>query len=884
MKTSLLDTKLYIPSLRPEFITRTRLLNLIEAGLQGKLTLISAPAGFGKSTLVAMWARKSKAPLGWVSLDAQDNDPVLFLAYIFTAIYLVGQVGDSVLAEIQSSQRPSDEAILKAWINELANHPSKLTLILDDYHVIENPTIHQHIEFLLEHLPPNFHLIVITRSDPNLQLARIRASGHLTEIREADLRFTQSETSQFLESVIGLHLSPQNISALERRTEGWAVGLQLAGLALQGREDVDEFVSNFTGGHQFILDYLTEEVYEQQSEEIQEFLIQTCILERFCASLCNAVTGKQNGEATIELLSKWNLFVIPLDEYRQWYRYHHLFVELLRYKLDQLPAGRVVELHERASSWYAENDLISEAVYHAMAAKNFNRAADLIEPVTSLLIGRGEIKTVHDWIETFPKTFLKKRPRLCITLAWVFNLNNTGTAIEPLLQDAERALDEAGYDETTEAEVRGHAATLRGYAALQQNNPPQALQHMTNALAWLPEEELYMRSIVSFTQGVILKRGCVWGAAEETLKVAEKYGRASGNYSIALGSRIHLIEMLIIQGRLRGAAKHCEEAIEYYLPIHKGNRLPNLGFVYTKLGEIQYDWNDLEAAGENLTHGLELSSRIIAAWAWRRDGLVYLARLKVVEGDPETAQTLLDQAINVNENMQDLYDKMDMSYAQAHLWLMQGNLTAAARWQRDIQAQSDRRSELIDVMIARTLIAQGEGQKVLDILSPHYEAAQATGRNTLLIEILILQASAHYIKKNPTMACTTLMEALSLAEVEGFVRIFVEAGEPIAKVLRQLRQRPEDFASKENFLVSQKFITRLLSAFPDHGDSNSLLNEREEEILHLLAAGMKTPEIAAELFLSNNTIKWYLKNIYSKLGVHNRADAIERGRRLNLNS
>ena len=884
MKTSLLDTKLYIPSLRPEFITRMRLLNLIEAGLQGKLTLISASAGFGKSTLVAMWARKSKALLGWVSLDAQDNDPVLFLAYIFTAIYSVGQVGDSVLAEIQSSQRPSDEAILKAWINELANHPSKLTLVLDDYHVIENPTIHQHIEFLLEHLPPNFHLIVITRSDPNLQLARIRASGHLTEIREADLRFTESETSQFLESVIGLHLSPQNISALERRTEGWAVGLQLAGLALQGREDVDEFVSNFTGGHQFILDYLTEEVYEQQSEEIQEFLIQTCILERFCASLCNAVTGKQNGEATIELLSKWNLFVIPLDEYRQWYRYHHLFVELLRYKLDQLPADRVVEFHERASSWYAENDLISEAVSHAMAAKNFNRAADLIEPVTSLLIGRGEIKTVHDWIETFPKTFLKKRPRLCITLAWVFNLNNTGTAIEPLLQDAERALDEAGYDETTEAEVRGHATTLRGYAALQQNNPPQALQHMTNALAWLPEEELYMRSIVSFTQGVILKRGCVWGAAEETLKVAEKYGRASGNYSIALGSRIHLIEMLIIQGRLRGAAKHCEEAIEYYLPRQKGNRLPNLGFVYTKLGEIQYDWNNLEAAGENLTHGLELSSRIIAAWAWRRDGLVYLSRLKVVKGDPEAAQTLLDQAINVNENMQDLYDKMDMSFAQTRLWLMQGNLTAAARWQRDIQAQSDRRSELVDVMIARTLIAQGEGQKALDILSPHCEAAQATGRNTLLIEILILQASAHYIKKNPMMACTTLMEALSLAEVEGFVRIFVEAGEPIAKVLRQLRQRPEDFASKENFLVSQKFITRLLSAFPDHGDSNSLLNEREEEILHLLAAGMKTPEIAAELFLSNNTIKWYLKNIYSKLGVHNRADAIERGRRLNLNS
>jgi len=764
MKTSLLDTKLYIPSLRPELLKRTRLLNLIEASLHGKLTLISAPAGFGKSTLVAMWAREPKAALGWVSLDGRDNDPIVFLAYIFTAIKSAAQIGDAVVAEIRSSQRPSDEAILRAWINELASHPKKLSLVLDDYHVIDNPIIHQYLEFLLEHSPPNFHLIIITRSDPNLQLARIRAGGQLIEIREADLRFTEIETSEFLESVMGINLSPESVLALEQRTEGWAVGLQLAGLALKGRENVDEFVSDFAGGHQFILDYLTEEVFERQSKEIQDFLIQTCILERFCASLCDAVTREQNGEATIEFLSKQNLFVIPLDGYRQWYRYHHLFVELLRYKLDQLPADRISELHERASSWYAENDLISEAVYHAMAAENFNRAADLIEPITSLLIGRGEIKTVHDWIEAFPKTFLKRRPRLCITLAWVFNLNNTGTAIEPLLQDAERALDESGYDEAVEAEVRGHAATLRGYVALQQNDPPQALQHMTNALAWLPEVDVYMRSIVSFTQGVVLKRGCVWSAAEETLKVAENYGRASGNYSIALGSRIHLIEMLIIQGKLRSAAKHCEDAIEYYLPLHKENRLPNLGFVYTKLGEVQYEWNDLETAGENLTHGLELSSRIIAAWAWRRDGLVFLSRLKQVEGDSEAAQTLLDQAVNVNENMQDLYDKMDMSFAQARLWLMQGNLTAATRWQRDVQAQSEKQSELVDVLIAKTLIAQGEGRKTLDILSPHYEATKVTGRNSLLIEILTLQASAHLIEKNPVMAFTMLMEALSLAE------------------------------------------------------------------------------------------------------------------------
>jgi LuxR family maltose regulon positive regulatory protein len=883
----MLRTKLYIPTPRADLVKRERLYQRLGQGLRGKLTLVSAPAGFGKTTLIADWVNEADLHPGWVSLDERDNDPVSFLSYIVEAIKSdESSLGESILSEIQSPQSPSIEAILTAWINEISNYASQLILVLDDYHAIGNQSVHQILEFLLEYIPPNFHLVLICRSDPNIAFGRLRGSGQLVEIREVDLRFTESEVYELFDRIMGLPLSEQNVSALEHRTEGWAVGLRLAGLALQGREDVDEFINAFTGGHQFILDYLTEEVFERQPEEVQDFLMRTCVLERMCAPLCNAVTGMEDGEATLLLLNQLNLFIIPLDEFQQWYRYHHLFAELLRYKLDQLPAKQVVEIHERASSWYAENDLIPEAVSHAMTVENFSRAADLIEPVTSPMIGRGEIKTVQVWIEALPESLVKERPRLSITMAWIFNLNNTGDDIEPLLQNAERALDAGNYDQATVAELRGHSATLRGYTALQQNNPPLALQHMAEAMAWLPEEDVYLRSIVSFTQGVIYKRGGVWEPAEETLKLAESYGRASGNYSIAIGSRAHLVEMLIIQGKLKQAAKYCNDAIEYYLSIFKGNPIPNLGFIYTKLGEILYEWNDLESASEHLTRGLEMSSKIIAAWAWERDALICLTRLRKVEGDPEEAQRLLEQAFDVSEHMQDLYDKMDLSFEQARLWLSKGDLTGALRWAREYQNFSEGQNEQADVMLARVLLAHGEADRAREILGSIGEAAEASGRTSRWIEVLILQALLYAADKDFTMAFEVLARTLNLGEPEGFIRVFADEGANLLGLLRKMDAGSTDHMG-EAYLFSNEYLSRIIAATLSEKpavlpDKSTLLNKREKQILRLMSAGLKTPEIAEELYLSKNTIKWYVRKIYEKLDVHSKAEAIEQGYRLGL--
>lgn len=928
METPVLQTKLYIPQPRPELVPRPNLIERLNDGLHRKLTLISAPAGFGKTTLVSNWIyetanRSSANRVAWVSLDEADNDPTRFLTYLIAALQTAQpDMGKTLFTVLQSPQPPPIEHLLTDLINQLAALPGRVILALDDYHLIDNRAVHLALTFLLGHLPPRLHLIILTRSDPPLPLARFRGRGELSELREPDLRFTLDETKAFLNQVMGLDLTPKAVATLERRTEGWAVGLQLAALALQGRADKADFIAAFAGDHRYIIDYLTDEVFEQQPRVVQTFLLQTSILERLSSALCDAVLeiedwklkisseGGQSPLANIqspsqkmlEYLAQNNLFITPLDDRRQWYRYHHLFADLLRYRLKQTYPAQVPELHRHAAAWYAAHDSIEEALHHTLATDDFNRAADLIEPITSPMIGRGEAKTVQDWIEALPETLLKERPRLCITLAWVFNLNNSGAAIEPLLQDAERALDTGRYDEATVAELRGHAAALRGYTALQQNNPPQALQHMAEAMAWLPEEDMYLRSIVSFTQGVTFKRGGIWESAAETLKQAEAYGRASGNLSIAIGSCIHLIEMLITQGKLQQAAKSCQEAIELYLPFQQENPLPNLGFVYTKLGEILYEWNDLEAAGENLEQGLALGSRIIAAWSWERDGLVYLSRLRQALGELEAAQTLVEQALNVNEHMQDLFDKIDMTFEQARLRLAQQNLAPAMRWARQYQSVSEGRHEHADMMLARVLLAHGDVDQSQKILKSVGNAAESAGRMNRQIEALVLQALAYQAASDSPQALAALAQALSLAEPEGYVRTFVDEGPPMAALLTKLLSQPDHLEDKRS-LFSANYVNQLLAAFPDfeplthkskiqnprlvlsEAEGAKIiepLNEREMEVLHLLAAGLKTPEIAAELVLAPSTIKWYLRNIYSKLGVHRRSEALAQAKTLDL--
>ncbi len=892
MPETLLRTKLFVPPPRSNLVSRPRLIERLKQGPKRgqKLTLVAAPAGYGKTTLVAEGLPHS----AWLALDEGDNDPARFWTYAFAALKTVwADLDDAAVKALGSPQPPPIEVLLRNLINQVITLTDRVILVLDDYHVVENQEIHEDITFLLDHLPPQLHLVIVSRSDPPLNLARMRGRGRLTELRETDLRFTAEETKAFFLQTADLQLSADSIAALHRRTEGWVVGLQLAGLALQGRENVSDFVQAFTGDHSYVIDYLTEEVFQRQSPTVQTFLLESSILNRLSGPLCDATLGghadqRRNGQAMLAYLNQQNLFLIPLDDRRLWYRYHHFFADILRYRLQQTCPARIPELHQRASTWFSENGFVPDALHHALAAGDFDQAADLIESVTRPMIGGGEATTVQAWIESLPESLLQKRPLLCVSLAWVYNLNQVYRDIEPLLQNAENALQLGTFNRDIVADVRGNIAILRGYSALQQNNPPLALQHMEASLAILPEGDVYLRSLVSFTQGVIYKRGGLWHPAAEKLKQATDYGRVSDNLTVAIGNRVHLIEMLITQGQLRQAAHYCEETIAHHLADRPRNPVPYLGFVYTKLGEILYEWNDLDAAHHNLEHGLALADQLLVAWSWTRDGLVYLARLRQIQHDYEAAQEFVERAVEMSGEMQDQFDRIDISYWQARLWLAQSKLVAAVRWAQEYQINIAAHTEAADVVLARVLLAQGQMRQALGILTSVTEAAGTTGRVYTQIETLALQALAYQAQSNSSQARRTVAHALSLAEPEDFNRLFIDEGPPMAALLRQLLRHPEDTIGGE-FLFTQEYISRLLAAFPEGETAPSsavaasgALKEREIQVLRLIAAGLKTPEIAEQLHLSNNTIKWYCRELYSKLAVHSRAEAIAEGYKLGV--
>jgi LuxR family maltose regulon positive regulatory protein len=510
MPTPILATKLYIPRLRPNVVSRPRLLERLNEGLHRKLTLISAPAGFGKTTLLGAWVALIERPVAWLSLDEGENDPAPFLTYFVAALQTIAAtIGEGVLSALQSPQPPPPEAILTALLNDLTTIQDPFVLVLDDYHMIAAKAVDQALTYLVEHLPPQMHLVIATREDPALPLARLRARGHLTEVRAADLRFTPSEAAAFLTQGMGLKLSAEDIAALERRTEGWIAGLQLAALSLQGHEDATSFIASFTGSHHFVLDYLLEEVLGQQSERIQQFLLRTSILDRMSGPLCDAVVldSTASGQATLEHLEHANLFLVPLDNERRWYRYHHLFAELLRQRLHQSTAsspqdeGRGVdELHLRASQWYEDQGLSIEAFQHAAAAHDVERAARLIEGDGMPLQFRGAVTPVLHWLESLPKTVLDARPSLWVMYASALSMTGHLTDIEPKLQAAEAAMPRAEPEDTTRNLV-GHIAAIRALLAAAQNQVEPMLAQSRRALEYLHPNDLSSRPFTLWTLG-----------------------------------------------------------------------------------------------------------------------------------------------------------------------------------------------------------------------------------------------------------------------------------------------------------------------------------------------------------------------------------------------
>ena len=688
MTTPLLATKLYIPPPQPNIVRRPRLIARLNGGLDRKLTVLSAPAGFGKTTLLSDWIAGCERQAAWLSLDKGDNDPARFLAYLITALQTIeANIGAGVLGALRSSQLPPLEAILTALLNDLTALSDPFVLILDDYHVLDAQPVDQALTFLLEHLPPQIHLVIATRENPQLPLARLRAGGHLTELRAADLRFTASEATAFLNQTMGLSLSAADVAALETRTEGWVAGLQLAAISLQGHPDPTSFITEFTGSHRFVMDYLAEEVLQRQPEHIQEFLLRTSILDRLCGPLCDAVllAPSGSGQATLEYLERVNLFIVPLDNQRRWYRYHHLLADLIRQHLHQGAAsslvdtgntdertGDVAQFHRRASVWYEEQGLELEAFQHAAAAQDVDRAARLIEGNGMPLHFRGAVAPVLDWLNSLPSAVLDTRPVLWTAYASVLLATGRVSAAEEKLLAAERALQGANLDDTNR-DLIGRIAANRAMAAVSQNQVEAIIAQSQRALENLHPNNLAFRTSTAWKLGFAYQLKGDRAEARQAYIDVISVAQASGNLTFEVMATIGLGNMQEADNQLHPAA----ETYRRVLQLLGEPPLPVVCEAHLGLARICYEWNDLGTAEQHaqqsvqLAGQLEHSDRLVASE-------VVLAQLRLAQGDAAGAAALLDQA-GQSARQQNFVDRIP-EIVDAHVLtlLREGQLAAAA--------------------------------------------------------------------------------------------------------------------------------------------------------------------------------------------------------------
>lgn len=923
----LLLSKLSIPSVRSALVARSDLRERLEEGVGGKLTLVSAPAGFGKTTLLSAWISDLSCgrSIAWFSLDSGDNDPARFWRYVVAAIdHLQPGSGATALALLASPQAPPIETILTTLLNGLRNLDTDAVLVLDDYHLIESRAIHEALTFLIEHVPPQMHLVISTRADPPLPLSRLRARGEANEVRASDLRFTSEEATTFLNEVMGLRLAAQDIAELERRTEGWVVGLQMAALALRGRDNVSGFIAAFTGSNRHVVDYLAEEVLEQQPEHARVFLLRTSILQRMCASLCATVLQQEEGEypdavadsqAMLEYLEHANLFVVPLDEDRGWYRYHHLFADVLRQRLRQEYPDLLPTLHRRASGWFEAERLPAEAIRYALAAQDWERAIRLIESSGTTIVLNQQVKTVLDWIEELPEELVRERPALCTIRALALVFFKRPDAAEASLQQAEWCL--RGNPTSDEARaILGRAAVIRAVIARYSGDLERCVAMGRRALELLPETESTARERAGARTNAALAyevSGDVMPANERPLEEAIASFRASGALIPQLISIIFLARMRTLQGRLRAAAATYEEAATL---MSKQNRLPDIGgnsaTYYVGLGEVYRQWNELDSAERHLKHGKDfLIGTLMVDANVVTQTYLSLARLQQARGRGADARTTLEEFANLARR-RDFFPLLVArgEAALARLALMQGDLRAAVSWAeaKELGADDevDYHSEDAHLTLAHVLVAQGRvdptgssldrGLRLLDRL---LGAAEAGGRMGSVIEILALRALALQAQHESSDALAALERSLTLAEPEGYVRVFVDEGAPMKALLSAFlkARRKGHRGSRQHALLG--YVQRLLAVLeaphtstepqPPVGYASGQgqllrdpLTTREMQVLALITGGLSNREIATRLFIEVGTVKGHVHSILRKLDVDSRTRAGARARELGL--
>jgi len=901
----LLATKLHVPRPRPGFVPRPRLAERLDDGLVQGLVLVCAPAGYGKTTLLADWVQRSGHPVAWLCLDPVDNDPARFWRHALAALDGVCPGLGELVGPLLGPPAPSSyRGLVTALINELAGRPDgdQALLVLDDYHLIDAAPVHESLAFLLEHRPPGLGVVLTSRSDPPLALSRLRAGGQLAELRAAELRFTPAEAATLLRQAparSGGPLSDAVVTALAARTEGWAAGLQLAALSLRGQPDAEGFVSAFTGSHRFILDFLAEEVLEQQSDQVRTFLLETSVLERLSGELCDAVTGRTGSQALLEQVERAGLFLVPLDEVRGWWRYHHLFADLLQARLQQEQAGRVAPLHRSAATWCQEHGLPDDAVRHAVAAAEMTWAARLIEQYfDEFYYLRGEGATLQRWLSALPGDLARSRPRLLLAQAQLAIASGRMETMEPLLDEAERAAPAAagepfeptaGRAGSMLANVPALIAIRRGFLAQLRGDADAGAAFAARALAECREDEWLLSSTA---RGFLAMAERLRGRLEEAERAFTSSiagWQAAGRSALTAWHRVQLAQVQQARGELDAATQTYEQALEA-ITVPGRPPPPTAGPVYLGLAEVAYQRNELDSALEYVTEGIALSRQFLDGPS-PAPGPVTLAWIRQAAGDPAGALEAIGeagQALPVSAGL--LYPAPAQ---RARLLLAQGDVAAAARWTDETGLHADDEPSYAQepgyLVLARVLLARPQPAEALALLDRLHAAAVTQDRTGSVIEAGALRALALAACGRDADAVDALTAVLTLASPRGYVRVFADEGPPMAALLGQLiaAQRAGQAAAA----VPLGYLARLRSAFgaepaaPHPAAVAGLidpLTSRELEVLQMLAAGKSNQAIAAELVVTLDTVKKHVSHLLGKLGAANRTEAVSRARELSL--
>lgn len=876
-----LNTKLLIPQPGTTIITRPHLHARLNAILSRRLTLVSAPAGFGKTTLISTWARQIDQPISWLSLDRNDNTPARFLHYVGAA--LTQSAPDLEVPPIRGKARDGKSALVPL-INQIAERDDPLILVLDDYHLITSAEIDEALVFLIDNAPPQLHLVIATRSDPAFPLPRWRARQQLTEIRADDLRFTRFETDAFLQTALDLTLDARDLEVLDARAEGWIAALQLVALSLRGQENISTFIDALSGTHRYILDYLIQEVLQRQPADIRAFLLQTSILERLNPTLCDAVLD-EHGTLSREMLGRLerdNLFLVALDDERHWYRYHHLFGDFLRARLEIESPGLVSSLHRRAAQWYATHNATDDAIHHALIALDHALAAELIAQAYPAMLQRGEVATLKRWVEALPARIRRNDPVLMLAHAWTRAITLDFDHMEDCLEELERLIDSTpDISPEDRAGLRGELLTLRASRAFPMGDMEATIRYTEEALAQLPEAHGVVRSVVAHTRANAYQFLGEMEASAEAYGQAIAEGRRAGNHFIAFSGTVNLGEVYRLQGRWRDAEALYRDALTW-ADAHQAKPLD--GLVYAGLGLIYWDRWDLSQARQHLERGVEISRRtgtytleLIASGA--------LACLVQHQGAREEAVRWLDKILTLSRRLDYAEAVGFTELLEAQCYIARDDSVALERWmtqRRDLARLSPDMQALEAQIVAHARLVLGESREALAALAPLRERVEAAGWRQRFVEILILEALAYEALEERSRAIAQLDRALDHGQPGDFVRPFVQAGESIVPLLHRI-------VTSGQSGTQRRFVERILTALdvmdempPADSDLVEPLTDRELDVLWLLPTDLATSEIADELFISYHTVRTHLKHIYSKLDVHSRHEAVNRAQSLNL--